>query len=289
MPELPEVETVVRDLRPAVSQQRVTGIWVGPHSLRRIWQPEWSEQVAGDTILGLTRRGKWMRMPMQRGGELLWHLGMTGQMTVHAISDPLADHLHLRMQWESGHELRFRDIRRFGSVDWFASSAQLDAFLAERLGPEPFDLTDSQLAAALQRTTRPIKAALLDQLIVAGVGNIYADEALFRAHLPPQKPANQLTADEITQLRLAIVHVIEHAIDGRGSTIRNYVGGSGLEGSYQDEHQVYGRTDQPCRNCATAIHCVRIAGRSSHYCPQCQPESLAVQAATAPAKRKRRG
>ena len=167
--------------------------------------------------------------------------------------------------------MRFRDPRRFGSADLFADEATLTAFLDARLGPEPFDLTADQFRAALARTTRPLKAVLLDQSVVAGVGNIYADEALHRAGLHPETRANAVSAASVERLRLAVVAVLTHAITERGSTIRDYIGGSGLKGGFQDEFRVYGRTGSACLACAAAIVMLRVAGRSSHFCPACQP------------------
>lgn len=269
MPELPEVETVVRTLRPHVVGRRVHGVVVGAKKLRRGWQSSWTPAVAGRQIEFIGRRGKWITLGLDTS-RLLVHLGMTGQLRTHAVDEPVADHTHLIFDLGDRH-LRFRDERRFGSVDYFADPIEHDRFLDHRLGPEPFELDAETWAASLRRTTRPIKAALLDQAVVAGVGNIYADESLFVAGLSPRKRSHRLTAPEAERLRQSMVDVLRHAIERNGSSIRNYLDGTGAPGGYQAEFRVYGRTGEPCRRCGGPIRCTRLAGRSTHDCPRCQP------------------
>jgi formamidopyrimidine-DNA glycosylase len=271
MPELPEVETVVRDLRPLLLGRTITAVHVSQQKLRRGWQPDWTALVLGSPVQALQRRGKWILMAFQSPTRLLVHLGMTGQFTVQPRMTPLASHTHLRFDLDHANDLRFRDIRRFGSVDLFPTEADLQAFLAERLGPEPEEMMEADFLAALQRTQRTLKAVLLDQSLIAGVGNIYADEALHRAKLNPEQRANSLQARQSARLLKAVQEVIRRAIEQRGSTIRDYVGGSGLRGGFQNEFAVYGRTGEPCLACQTPITMVRVAGRSSHFCPRCQP------------------
>src|SRR5262249_11205277 len=160
---------------------------------------------------------------------------------------------HLVFGLDDGGELRFRDVRRFGSAALFAGRAALDEFLDERLGPEPFELQPEPFHAALKATARPLKAALLDQKLVAGVGNIYADEALLAAKLHPARRGADTTRPQAERLRAAVVAVLERAIGARGSTIRDYVGGSGERGGYQEEFCVYGRAGQPCPRCGAAV------------------------------------
>lgn len=197
---------------------------------------------------------------------------MTGQFTVKPAHEPRQDHTHFVFTLEPGDlELRFRDVRRFGSITWFPSEQDLDAFFVkQQLGPEPFDLKAEDFRESLKKTSRNLKAILLDQRVVAGVGNIYADESLFRAKLSPNLQGQQLTKAQAERLRLAIVHVLTFAIEKRGSTIRDYIGGSGLKGGFQDEFRAYGRTDEPCHRCKTPIKRIVLAGRSTHFCPQCQ-------------------
>lgn len=275
MPELPEVETVVRDLRPLVTGRRIRSVWVSDQSLRRTWEQPWTAQVVDAKIGELRRRGKWILMPLSSGLWMLVHLGMTGQFTISPTKHPLADHTHLRftLSGRPAEELRFRDIRRFGSATLFETESELTSFLDDRLGPEPTDLKTPDWRQALLQTKRALKATLLDQKVVAGIGNIYADESLFAARLYPGKLACQVRPAEAERLRVSIGAVIERAITYRGSTIRNYVGGSGLTGGFQNEFTVYGRTGEPCVRCETPIRMMRMAGRSTHYCPRCQPET----------------
>jgi formamidopyrimidine-DNA glycosylase len=302
MPELPEVETVVRDLRPLVTGRTVVGVRHSTKKLRRPWKPAWNTRVTGAKITGVRRRGKWILVDLDARAEgkasrvshdagaphpgrnrpgspeaptpvLRVHLGMTGQFTVVPADTPEPDHLHLAFALDNGTELRLRDPRRFGSAEFFADRAALDAEMNAELGPEPFGLDAAAFRDAVTGTSRNLKAVLLDQTIVAGVGNIYADEALFRSRLHPARTGKSLAADECDRLRLAIEAVITRAIASRGSTIRDYVGGSGLRGGFQNEFAVYGRTGEPCPTCTGAIACERLAGRSSHFCASCQKSS----------------
>jgi formamidopyrimidine-DNA glycosylase len=222
-------------------------------------------------VEGIRRRGKWILIDTTDDGPVLRvHLGMTGQFTVVPAAEAEPDHLHLVFELENGKELRFRDPRRFGSAELFADRAALEGEMNDELGPEPFALDADYFRAAVRGTTRNLKAVLLDQQVVAGVGNIYADESLFLARLHPGRKGKSLTGEECDRLRDAIETVLTRAIESRGSTIRDYVGGSGLRGGFQNEFAVYGRTGDPCRECRSAIKCVRLAGRASHFCPTCQ-------------------
>jgi formamidopyrimidine-DNA glycosylase len=223
-------------------------------------------------VAAIRRRGKWIVIELDGGGHLVVHLGMTGQLTVSEGSLPIADHTHLLLDLDDGSQMRYRDIRRFGSVTVFGNLAALDAFFDQRgLGPEPFGLRAAHWQKCLAGTSRILKAVLLDQRIVAGVGNIYADESLHEAQLHPARRACDVSASDAARLARAVETVLTRAIECHGSSIRNYVGGSGLKGGYQDEFLVYGRTGEPCRRCGTPIACARLAGRSSHFCPRCQP------------------
>jgi len=270
MPELPEVETVVRDLRPLVVGRTILGVEVGERKLRRPWDAAWAARLAGVRIEAIRRRGKWILIDLSGGARLVVHLGMTGQFTAAPALAPRPDHLHVTFTLSGLVELRFRDVRRFGSVELVADEGAAMAGLDAKLGPEPFDIPPAAFHAAVTGTARTLKALLLDQSLVAGVGNIYADEALHRAGLHPETRGRQLTKGQVGRLREAIAAVITHAIEKRGSTIRDYVGGSGLKGGYQREFRAYGRTGEPCATCQVPIERVRVAGRSSHFCPRCQ-------------------
>jgi formamidopyrimidine-DNA glycosylase len=272
MPELPEVETVVRDLRPLLTGTRIVGVRVGAKRLRKPWQQDWNRHLLGRHITGVTRRGKWIVLSLAEAGRLVIHLGMTGQLQVMDAGQPLESHTHLIFDLATARQLRFRDIRRFGSATWFDDAPALEQFFASSgLGPEPFGLDPAYWRRALRETSRNLKAVLLDQRMVAGVGNIYADESLFQARLHPGLRGRDLDAAAASRLRRAVATVLNRAIDKRGSSIRNYVGGSGLKGGYQNAFRVYGRNDQPCPRCRTAIVRIRLAGRSTHFCPTCQP------------------
>ena len=276
MPELPEVETVARDLRPLLAGRTITSVWAGPPELRKPWQKAWEKQLLGAQFGEVKRRGKWLLLSVRREptasatGVLLVHLGMTGQFTVVPNTAPTETHTHRIFDLDNGTQLRFRDIRRFGSVEWYPSEVVALANLGEKLGPEPFDIPAAPFAEQVRKSNRTLKAILLDQSVVAGVGNIYADEALFRAGLHPERRGNSLTVTECDTLRACIEAVIARAIDSRGSTIRDYVGGSGLRGGFQHEFAAYGRTGEPCVRCGSAIERIVLGGRSSHFCPKCQ-------------------
>ena len=272
VPELPEVETVVRELRPRLVGRILVATRISKHALRRPWSKGWARLLAGRRVEEVRRRGKWIVLALSGGLHLVFHLGMTGRLTVESSGKPAADHTHLVIDLDDGREqLRFRDVRRFGSATLFPDAEALGRFFEQAgLGPEPFDLDPAFWRDRLLRTYRCLKAVLLDQRVVAGVGNIYADESLFEARLHPACQASGLTAAEADRLRRAVTKVLERAIEFRGSTIRDYVGGSGRRGSYQNEFRAYGRTGEPCRRCGTPIERVRLAGRSTHYCPRCQ-------------------
>jgi formamidopyrimidine-DNA glycosylase len=271
VPELPEVETVVRDLRPLLCGrtlkrvERLTSV-----SLRQVWRAAWETSLVGQQVQAIQRRGKWIVMTLSNASLLVVHLGMTGQLRVVPADQPLESHTHFRFALDEG-DLRYRDIRRFGSLQCWPDRASWQRQLAEmRLGPEPFGVDPDDWLQRLRACKRNLKATLLDQTLLAGVGNIYADEALHAARLHPARRACDLAPAEAERLRLAIEAVLTRAINKRGSSIRNYVGGSGLQGGFQDEFAVYGRTGQPCGTCGQAIVMQRYAGRSSHLCPVCQ-------------------
>jgi len=298
MPELPEVETVVRDLRPLVVGRTIAAVRHGKKKLRRPWDPAWNAIVAGCRVEAVRRRGKWIVIELAgRAGSvsdrretgnppvahapgsprLVVHLGMSGQFTAVDPAEPPPDHLHLVLDL-GGRELRLRDPRRFGSATYFPDDAAVEAFFAEAgLGPEPFGLDPDRFRRAVRRSGRTLKAILLDQTVVAGVGNIYADEACFAARLHPRRKGKSLTGAEADRLREAVEAVLTRAVELRGSTIRDYVGGSGLRGGFQNVLAVYGRAGEPCGVCATPIGCVRLSGRASHYCPKCQRGGVRIR------------
>lgn len=272
MPELPEVETVVRELRPRLIGRTFTTLRVGSKPLRKRWTREWTRQLQNRRVLRIDRRGKWIIVVLSDGLRLLIHLGMTGQLTVVPADSPRLPHTHLvaHLNGEDA-QLRFRDVRRFGSVTVFSDHAGLEEFFElSGLGPEPFEVENQYFSERIQGTRRCLKAVLLDQRVLAGVGNIYADESLFQARLHPAQLGQDTDSRQANRLRKAIVAVLNRAIEQRGSSIRDYIGASGQRGSYQEEFRVYQRTGDPCPRCRTPIRCTRLAGRSTHYCPSCQ-------------------
>ncbi len=275
VPELPEVETVVRELRPNLVDRRIAAIRMSRQRLRKQWQKSWERLLIGNRVMGMRRRGKWIILDLDRDLHLVIHLGMTGQLTIKPARELPHAHTHIIFSLDGGrNELRFRDIRRFGSATVYGSGDELERFFEEtELGPEPFNLGAKYWQQRLATTRRCLKAVLLDQRAVAGVGNIYADESLFEACLHPARLGNQTSAAEALRLRRALVRVLNRAITQRGSSIRDYVGGSGRKGQYQNEFRVYQRAGQPCRRCRKPIECIRLAGRATHFCARCQPLS----------------
>jgi formamidopyrimidine-DNA glycosylase len=272
VPELPEVETVVRDLRPRLVGRRFTSVATSGLALRRAWAAGWPAALAGRRVREVRRRGKWIVIALDGGPHLVFHLGMSGQLVVAPAKEPPRPHTHLTFALgRGGEQLRFTDIRRFGSATLFAGPEEVEQFFERSgLGPEPFDLDPKYWRDRLAATWRNLKAVLLDQRVVAGVGNIYADESLFSARLHPSLTGHDLSAAEARRLRESVAAVLTRAIEKRGSSIRNYIGGSGLKGEYQDEFLVYGRTGEPCVRCRRPIERIVLAGRSTHFCPRCQ-------------------
>ncbi len=195
------------------------------------------------------------------------HLGMTGRLLVTTPDAPLAPHTHARLRLESGRELRFVDARRFGRLE-LRDLSRSNGFGAP--GAEPLAVGKAEFAALFRKRRTPVKAALLNQTLLAGVGNIYADESLYRAGIRPRRQAGRLTGAELERLRKALKEVLESAIRLGGSSVSDYVDADGVRGFFQLEHRVYQRTGQSCFGCGTAIRRVVVAGRSTHYCPRCQ-------------------
>lgn len=271
MPELPEVETVVRTLRPDIVGRAVKGVRVGKHPLRNPWQPSWNRLIARCNIVSVHRRGKWILLELSRPQyRLIVHLGMTGRLLIQDAKIPPALHTHLVFTLDKDEELRYHDPRRFGSVT-LASTQGSHRFPEEaELGPEPFDITLDELCESLMKSSRAIKGILLDQSVIAGVGNIYADESLHEARIDPRRQGRSLARHEIGTLRRAIVKVLRRAIETKGSTIANFYYGDDESGGFQHEFKAYGRTDEPCYRCRKPIKCIRLAGRSTHFCGNCQ-------------------
>ena len=270
MPELPEVETTRRGLAPHIVNQRIRTVVVRNAALRVPVPRGLAKRLAGATIRDVTRRGKYLLIDCGKG-SLIVHLGMSGRLWLVDSDAAVETHDHFDLVLENGRSVRLRDPRRFGLVVWQDHGAAEHALLAS-IGPEPhapgFD------GAWLYETTRnrsaAIKLVLMDSHVVAGVGNIYASEALFRAKINPKRPAQRIGRARYDLLAAKIRETLEAAIRAGGSTLRDYVGGDGRAGYFQDEHLVYGRGGEPCRNCGTPIKEIRQGQRSTFYCPSCQ-------------------
>ncbi|TMG31737.1 MAG: bifunctional DNA-formamidopyrimidine glycosylase/DNA-(apurinic or apyrimidinic site) lyase [Chloroflexi bacterium] len=280
MPELPEVETVVRDLRPQLSGRTIASVQLTRDPLirgRLIRYPSattFVRRLRGRTIRSVERRGKYIVMPLDQDSErLVVHLGMTGHLRVWEPEETPVKHTHVHVVLDTGLELRYDDQRQFGRL-LLGKQDELVAARAfpARLGPEPIhgDLTEAEFDRLVRGRRRPVKSALLDQSFLAGVGNIYADEACFRAGIRPSRWTHQLTLRERRALYSAIQEVLENSIAARGSSIINYVDAFGLRGSNQEKLLVYGRAGEPCLTCGTPLQGTRLAGRGTVYCRKCQ-------------------
>lgn len=273
MPELPEVETVRRQLAAALPGRRITGLDVRlPRLLQNIDAAELAQRITGRRFTGVDRRGKFLLLHLDDGARLIVHLRMTGRLTVSGGDEPPGPHTRIVVPLDDGTELRFSDLRTFGTWHYVAEGAGPGPPGLVSMGVEPLSdaFSPERLAAIVAGRGAPIKAVLLDQRRVAGIGNIYADEALFRAGIDPERPAGSLSEEEITRLHGAIRAVLHDSLAKGGTTVRDYVNGRGVPGDFQRYLDVYGRAGQPCRRCGTTLEKRRVAGRGTHVCPRCQ-------------------
>ncbi|WP_028592067.1 DNA-formamidopyrimidine glycosylase [Paenibacillus massiliensis] len=274
MPELPEVETVKRTLNELVVGKQIERVSV--HLPRIIQRPSdiqaFAFELAGHTITGVERRGKFLRILLD-GLVVVSHLRMEGRYGLYAADEAVEKHTHVIFHFNDGTELRYKDVRQFGTMHLFNTGEDLISAPLHKLGLEPLDeaFTVEALQGAVGRRSTSIKAALLNQAYVVGIGNIYVDEALFRAGIHPSKAANSLTTEQLTLLHKAIVDVLSESVAAGGSSVKSYVNGQGDSGSYQHQLQIYGRKQQPCVVCHTPVEKSVVAGRGTHYCPKCQP------------------
>lgn len=273
MPELPEVETVARDLRGAVVGRRFEEVDVVRADVVRTPPADiFRSLLVGQSVISVDRRGKFILLGLDGGDELMVHLGMTGHLVVCDAAEPSVKHTHLRARLDDGRELRFDDARRFGRVA-YGSRALLESSRAlPPLGLEPLsdEFSLSEFEHVVRRTTRSVKAALLDQARVAGLGNIYIDEACFVAGVRPTRRCHRLTRAQRQRLHTAIQAVLRAAIVNRGSSIDDYRDVWNATGNHQEKLQVYGRGGQPCFTCGTTLRRTTEAGRTTVYCPRCQ-------------------
>ena len=281
MPELPEVETVARGLNQSIAGDIIESVWLGekPEPLKSPAKEiatvlerariEQVRRVGKHIVFDLERPSRNGRKFSATRGQWIVHLGMTGRLLIASPETETAKHTHAVLKLASGRELRFVDPRRFGRLAVVRIESKSAAGFAAP-GDEPLDAQIERFLTLFRRRKTPIKSALLNQKLLSGVGNIYADESLFRAAIRPRRRAASLTRAELRKLHAAVQEVLHEAIELGGSSVSDYVDAEGREGFFQLQHRVYGREAEPCRVCGTPIKRVIIAGRSSHYCPHCQ-------------------
>ncbi len=261
MPELPEVETVVRSLAPHLAGRKIVSARFTSKHVTPGNRAKLAERLVDRTIRNVTRRGKFILMSLDRG-TLVVHLGMTGKLL---LDGPLGTHTYGVFTLDSG-ILLYDDPRQFGRIEWSAD----DTTRASKLGPEPLEVSFEEFRSRLSNRESSIKALLLNQKFLAGVGNIYADEALFLAGIHPLTIASRIKTDRAARLYQAIRDVLSLAIEHRGSSISDYVDADGNRGDFQSLHRVYGRESEPCTNCSTPVKKIVVAQRGTHFCPRCQ-------------------
>ena len=271
MPELPEVETTRRGIRPHLLGRRVRDVVVRQRQLRWPVPPELDAELPGRVIRDVRRRAKYLLLEMAPAGTVLLHLGMSGSLRVIPAPTPVARHDHLDLVLDDGCALRFTDPRRFGTCLWLTDGPCRHPLLRD-LGPEPLgpDLTADHLYARARRRRSAVKAFLMDSRIVCGVGNIYANEALFRAGIHPLRAAGNISHRRYAALVEAVRAVLEAALGAGGTTLRDFRDAGGRPGYFSARLAVYGRNGEPCLRCGGTVRLVRAGQRSTYYCPRCQ-------------------
>lgn len=276
MPELPEVETIRKTLLQLVKHKTIEDVTVLWSKI--IKYPDDVEQFKflcrDQTIHDIGRKGKFLLFELD-DYVLVSHLRMEGKYRLESSTTEIDKHTHVIFTFTDGDQLRYHDVRKFGTMHLFPRGQEADQRPLNQLGPDPFEdhFTLDYFYKKCQATTRTIKAVLLDQTVVAGLGNIYVDETLFQAGIHPLTRANQLTKSEVAKIQKYAKLTLEKAVAQGGTTIRSYVNGEGEMGMFQQELYVYGQQDKPCRTCGQAIIKMKVAGRGTHVCPSCQPEA----------------
>jgi len=278
VPELPEVETIRSRLAPGLTGRKLERVEILDPRLTRPEPPELvAAALEGERVADVRRRGKYLVVVFESGRHLLVHLRMTGNV-LHPAPEGRKDDPHVRavVRLDDTSDVVYRDVRRFGTWDLLEPGELEGYFAARRLGVEPLGraFTAASLSRSLAGRKAPVKAALLDQRAAAGIGNIYADEALWYARIHPLTPAGQLDDEQVAALRAGVRKALQLGIRRQGATLRDYRSSDGSEGRMQHEFRVYGRADEPCERCGTPIAKTRVAGRGTWYCPACQPSEL---------------
>jgi len=273
MPELPEVETVKRTLNSLIVGKQIERVHVSlPRIIRRPDDPAlFASMLAGHTFERIERRGKFLRLLLD-GLVLVSHLRMEGRYGVYHSDEPVEKHTHVIFQFTDGTELRYKDVRQFGTMHLFLPGEEFANPPLNKLGLEPLDesFTVESLRSALGRRKGKIKPLLLNQLYIVGIGNIYADEALYAARIHPERSPESLTSQEWRRLHEAIVNVLSESVKLGGSSIKSYVNGQGEMGMFQQQLSAYGREGQPCQRCGKELRKITVGGRGTHFCPNCQ-------------------
>ncbi|MGF7014339.1 DNA-formamidopyrimidine glycosylase [Ornithinibacillus bavariensis] len=273
MPELPEVETIRRTLKRFVLNRTIDHVSV--YWGKIVKKPEDTEQfkhlLIGQTIHDIKRKGKYLLFELD-DYTLISHLRMEGKYSVHYKDEPIKKHTHVIFSFTTEEELRYNDVRKFGTMHLVNKGEELIQEPLKKLGPDPFDedFTLDYFYKKLKNTNRSIKAVLLDQTVVAGLGNIYVDETLFKAGVHPLKQANKLKKKEVQEIQKQAIATLEEAVRQGGTTIRSYVNGQGEMGMFQQELYVYGQENKACKNCGAPITKMKVGGRGTHVCLQCQ-------------------
>ncbi len=271
MPELPEVESVRQTLMPRILGRRVAKVSAAPGKLVRPDLASFRRGLVGRRVLASDRRGKLLILELEGGAYWTVHLGMTGQV-IMAASRPRADHVHVTVEFDDqGERFFYRDVRRFGHLDFCPDRAALLAGPLANMGPDALGMAGGVFLERLAGRGAPLKGLLLDQRVLAGVGNIYADEALHRARLSPLCRASQVSGDDLLRLNQALQETLAESLAQGGSSVRNFVDAEGRPGTFQHAHRVYRRTGQACPTCGQPVEKIVLAGRSTHFCPNCQP------------------
>ena len=274
MPELPEVETVRAAIAPTLEMATIGRATIIDPRLTRPFDPDIvASELVGEHVARVERRGKYLVVRLSSGRALLVHLRMTGSFRIAACG-LLPDDPHRRavLSLDNGSDIGYRDVRRFGTWELLEAD-DVEPHLAARLGPEPLDprLSTGRLAQSLAGRRTPVKAFLLDQRRLAGLGNIYADEALWYARLHPRRPAGSLDGKEVARLFRSVRHALRLGIERQGATLRDYTAPDGSAGSMQDEFRAYGRAGEPCERCRAPLERIVVGGRGTTFCPVCQP------------------